>query len=226
MELRARLRSVRRSPEMRPRPHQTIRLPILPAWCPSLTRDAASAAGRWLARRAAPHGGPSLPRDAASAAITTEYVTTTDAACPSLTRDAASAASTLAVDAGQSADGVRRSPEMRPRPRCFRPRCACQVVRVRRSPEMRPRPLPQSSDLRADAYMVSVAHQRCGLGRPYPLGGTGTPGLPVSVAHQRCGLGRRIPITNGGQPLRCPSLTRDAASAARPLHGRKERVLD
>jgi hypothetical protein len=62
--------------------------------------------------------------------------------------------------------------------------------------------------------MVSVAHQRCGLGRVERPGRIGREPF-VSVAHQRCGLGRLDRITpTYSQTLKCPSLTRDAASAA------------
>src|ERR1700682_5524617 len=59
--------------------------------------------------------------------------------CPSLTRDAASAAG------------------------CWKPSEARESG-VRRSPEMRPRPLLPWKSGRSN-LIVSVAHQRCGLGR-------------------------------------------------------------
>src|SRR5437899_2212568 len=62
------------------------------------------------------------------------------------------------------------------------------TMRVRRSPEMRPRPRRRSGRL---------------AGGPY-----------VSVAHQRCGLGRQTPLAHFAVADQCPSLTRDAASAA------------
>ena len=134
------------------------------AWCPSLTRDAASAArsftgrGTWTnsvrrspeMRPRPPPGGPyplptttwcpSLTRDAASAATMTGRMARSVGECPSLTRDAASAASPVA-------SAVRYSVRCPSLTRDAASAAAVWVARV------------------VVVGDVSVAHQRCGLGR-------------------------------------------------------------
>jgi len=135
-------RSVRRSAKMRPRPRCGKKRRHGRTGCPSLSKDAASAAAHGIAAPANATGCPSLSKDAASAATSGDD-------SPSIT------------------PGVRRSAKMRPRPR-------------------------------AVAARTKIPHKL------------------VSVAQQRCGLGRRIGVDPSQilQP-RCPSLSKDAASAAR-----------
>jgi len=131
---------------------------------------------------------------------------------------------------------VRRSAKMRPRPLTPPPLPALVTRGVRRSAKMRPRPLSAARSS-GKSQTVSVAQQRCGLGRigvPFAspswgrvsvaqqrcgLGRTAGETVAVirfrvSVAQQRCGLGRAYPCLANLQFIGCPSLSKDAASAA------------